>query len=475
MTRYSSLGLLCRRACLTSTRWRHLCGPESASIAEAWNTGHHFLDQKPRRKWISTTSSKGGQQQGWGKEGTKHVEITWRDVVEYGLKGLAVFLLSYAVYDEILLPWYHAYQKGRQLQALARVAPDEVDLEKGTGKEGSSQKTARSFSSAKCATHEDGGTHTRRSQQYNFLAEAVEKAVPSVVYIEKSQSVSTIFGPQMSVSTGSGFIVSEDGYVVTNAHVVGGARSVSVKLASGEVVKGEVTDLDQVADLALLKLSVKKKLPALEFGSSSSLRPGEWVVALGSPLSLSNTITAGIVSSCHRPSKELGLHHHGGPDIQYVQTDAPITVGNSGGPLVNLDGEVIGVNTLTAGPGISFAIPSDFAKGFVARANKTARSPGKFAIGISMLTVTPNLCHVLQQRGVIPGDIDHGVLVAQVWPSSVAAQAGLKKADVIVRINGREVASSRQVYDIVQSGKRLSIEIVRNSERKTVLVAPEKM
>lgn len=387
--------------------------------------------------------------------------------MEYGLKGLAVVLLSYAVYDEILLPYYRAYQRGKQFNTLSN------DVASGAARKDESKKT-KGFSSAKCTIHEDGGSHVRRSQQYNFLAEAVEKAAPSVVFIEKAQSVSTIFGPQMSVSTGSGFIVSEDGYVVTNAHVVGSTHSVNVKLASGEVVKGEVTDLDQVADLALLKLKVKKKLPALEFGSSSSVRPGEWVVALGSPLSLSNTITAGIVSSCHRPSKELGLHH-GGPDMQYVQTDAPITVGNSGGPLVNLDGEVIGVNTLTAGPGISFAIPSDFAKEFVARANKTTKRPGKFAIGISMLTVTPDLCYALQQRGVISSKLEHGVLVAQVWPSSVAAQAGLKKADVIVSINGKEVTSSSQVYNMVQSGKTLNMEIIRNSERRAVKLVPEKM
>lgn len=395
-------------------------------------------------------------------------DITWREIVEYGLKGLAVFLLSYAVYDEILVPWYRAYQRKKQFEMLTR---DSLVASKNTPVSKEAQKTVRSFSNAKCST--DGTTnHSPRSQRYNFLAEAVERAAPSVVFIEKSQSVSTIFGPQTAVSSGSGFIVSEDGYIVTNAHVVGGARSVKVKLASGEVVKGDVTDIDQVADLALLKLNVKKRLPALKFGSSANLRPGEWVVAMGSPLSLSNTITAGIVSSTQRPSKELGLHS---PDMQYVQTDAPITLGNSGGPLVNLDGEVIGVNTLTAGPGISFAIPSDFAKNFVANANKTARAPGKYAIGISMLTITPEICYALQQRGVIPSGLDHGVFVAQVWPSSVAAQAGLKRGDIIVKINGKRIASNSQVYSMVQSGQRLAMEIVRNSERKTIYLVPDKL
>ena len=443
-------------------RLSHLWGVQKATCGSSY----HFLQQK--KFDMSTNSSIRVERGVRGEDGRRGSQEgggwTWRTAVEYGLKGAAVFLLSYAVYDEIFLPWYKAYRKRAQL-----TSGDNTQSVAAAPKEPS--RTARAFSGAKCTTD---NSRLRRSQKYNFLAEAVEKAAPSVVFIEKSEPVDTIFGRQMSVSTGSGFIVSRDGYVLTNAHVVGSARSVKVKLASGTVVKGEVTDLDQVADLALLKLSTKQELPALEFGSSAELRPGEWVVALGSPLSLSNTITAGIVSSCHRPSRELGLHR-GGPDMQYVQTDAPITIGNSGGPLVNLDGEVIGVNTLTAGPGISFAIPSDFAREFVSRANKTTRRPGKFVIGISMLTITPDLCHVLQQRGAVPDDLEHGVLVAQVWPSSVAAQAGLRKGDVIVRINGQEVTSSRQVYDMVQSGKRLHMEIVRNLSRKTVTLAPEKM
>ena len=440
-----------------------------AQTAKLCVGSHHFLEQKPGHNNYRYQSNKAhprGGAEGGTEEGEKG--LSWRDLVGYGLQGLAVFLLAHATWSEIVVPWYSAYQRDKRIRVLV----EEIGVEVVKKDEG---QTAKPFSSAKCATRADSENGVRRSQQYNFLAEAVERAAPSVVFIEKAQSVNSVFGAvPISVSTGSGFIVSEDGYVVTNAHVVGSARSVKVKLSSGEIVNGEVTDLDQVSDLALLKLNVNKKLPALEFGSSSSLRPGEWVVALGSPLSLSNTITAGIVSSCHRPSKELGLHHNG-LDMQYVQTDATITVGNSGGPLVNLDGEVIGVNTLTAGPGISFAIPSDFAKDFVARANKTARKPGKFAIGISMLTVTPDLHFALQQRGLISSELENGVFVAQVWPSSVAAQAGLKKGDVIVRINGKDIASSSQVYSMVQSGQRLHLEIIRNSERRTVTLVPEKM
>lgn len=320
--------------------------------------------------------------------------------------------------------------------------------------------------------------NNRRSKQYNFLAEAVEVAAPSVVYIEISQPVSTIFGETVSTSSGSGFIVDENGFVLTNAHVVGNAPRVKVKLPSGRVVAGEVTEIDQVADLALVKLDIPsdEKLPALKFGSSAELRSGEWVIAMGSPLSLSNTITSGIVSTVHRPSKELwGLRK---PGMGYVQTDAPITIGNSGGPLVNLDGEVIGVNTMTAGPGISFAIPSDLAKSFVESANRAPRKRGRrtverYAIGISMLSITPSILHSIQPRFRLPREVTHGVFLANVWPNGAAARAGLKRGDVIVRVDGKDIHSSNDLFRMVQSGKRLTMEIVRDSRWQTVTVKPE--
>ena len=328
---------------------------------------------------------------------------------------------------------------------------------------------------------EDSGSDDNRpSKRYNFLAEAVEIAAPSVVFIERHQKVATIFGETMSVSCGSGFVVGDGTYVLTNAHVVGNSKTVHVQLKSGRKLKGEVTDMDQVADLALIKVNLpsNEKLPALEFGSSSDLRPGEWVVALGSPLSLSNTITAGIVSSVHRPSKELGLHHHK-PDMEYVQTDAPITIGNSGGPLVNLDGKVIGVNTMTAGPGISFAIPSDFAMKFVENAAKTVRKKptlwgaSRYAIGVSMLSVTPGFLMHIRHRISLPSEVTHGVFLAEVWPDGAASEAGLRKGDVIFRINGKDIYTTSDVVGKVQSGKKLEMEVARGSKWLTIIVQPE--
>lgn len=318
----------------------------------------------------------------------------------------------------------------------------------------------------------------RPSKRFNFLAEAVELASPSVVYVERSQRVATMFGEIVGVSSGSGFIVYDGRYVLTNAHVVANSRSVEVKISTGRMVHGEVTDIDQVADLALIKLKLpdNESLPALTFGSSTTLRPGEWVVALGSPLNLTNTITAGIVSSVLRPSKELGLEHYK-PDMEYVQTDAPITHGNSGGPLVNLDGEVIGVNTMTAGPGISFAIPSDFAQNFVEKATKTVKEPAqvatRYAIGVSMLSINPSIIRVILQRISLPQDVTHGVFLANVWQNSPADRAGLRTGDVIVRINGKNVYTSKDVNKMVQTGVKLVMEVVRKSKWMTVTVVPE--
>ena len=337
---------------------------------------------------------------------------------------------------------------------------------------GSSWKIPQMFiQSANCAEEPE----KPRSKSFNFLAEAVEMAAPSVVYIERTHVLDTVFRQVVAQSSGSGFIVDEDGYVMTNAHVVRNARTVNVRLSDGRDIKGTVTNSDEVTDLALIKLQLKigEKLPVAPFGSSKSLRPGEWVIALGSPLSLSNTITAGIVSCVHRPSAEMGLSFEK-PDMEYIQTDAPITIGNSGGPLVNLDGEVIGINTMTAGPGISFAIPSDIAKEFLNSTKTSKKKPAKkYGLGVSMLTITPNVLYSLRSRRQITSSVTQGVLLVQIWPGSPADSAGLRNDDIVVKINGREVKSSKEVYKMVQQGRPMDLEIVRSGQKMLITVTPE--
>uniref|UniRef100_H3ATZ8 Serine protease HTRA2, mitochondrial n=1 Tax=Latimeria chalumnae TaxID=7897 RepID=H3ATZ8_LATCH len=230
--------------------------------------------------------------------------------------------------------------------------------------------------------------------KYNFIADVVDKAAPGVVYIE-ILGRHPFSGREVPISNGSGFVVSEDGLIVTNAHVVANKRRVRVKLANGEVYNAVVDDVDQVADLAILKIEAKHPLPALLLGHSSDVRQGEFVVAMGSPFALQNTITSGIVSSAQRGSRELGLSHS---NMDYIQTDAAIDFGNSGGPLLNLDGEVIGINTMKVTAGISFAIPSDRLKEFLNRAKTKQRSwfssseMKRRYIGVMMLTLTPKRC-----------------------------------------------------------------------------------
>ncbi|XP_018083946.1 serine protease HTRA3 isoform X2 [Xenopus laevis] len=197
--------------------------------------------------------------------------------------------------------------------------------------------------------------------KFNFIADVVEKIAPAVVHIELSLR-HPLFGRNVPLSSGSGFIISDLGLIVTNAHVVSSSNAVSgrqylkVQLHNGDSYEATIKDIDKKSDIATIKIYPKKKLPVLLLGQSADLRPGEFVVAIGSPFALQNTVTTGIVSTAQRDGKELGLRDS---DMDYVQTDAIINYGNSGGPLVNLDGEVIGINTLKVAAGISFAIPSD--------------------------------------------------------------------------------------------------------------------
>lgn len=294
------------------------------------------------------------------------------------------------------------------------------------------------------------GTISNRSR-YNFFADVVEQCAPAVVYIEikDTRRYDYYSGQPLTASNGSGFIVDSNGLILTNAHVIINKPHtvVVVKLLDGRSFNGVVESVDPTSDLATVRIKCSG-LPTMKLGKSSDLRAGEWVVALGSPLALSNTVTSGVVSSTQRASKDLGLQ---GRNINYIQTDAAITFGNSGGPLINLDGEAIGLNSMKVTAGISFAIPIDYVKEFLRKSklnflisyfppefvnnivlpfcSRPGSSHGKSFnphalrryMGITMVTLTePILIELRQRSHTMPADVASGVLVWKVIYGSPA-------------------------------------------------------
>ncbi len=243
-------------------------------------------------------------------------------------------------------------------------------------------------------------------------------------------------GPKAVQGVGSGFIISPDGYVVTNNHVVDGADEVQVMLNDGSRYRASVKGRDAKTDLALLKIEANKALPYVEFGDATSTRVGDWVLAVGNPFGLGGTVTAGIVSARGRDI------HDGGVD-DYLQVDAPINRGNSGGPLFDGSGRVIGVNTAIFSPsggsvGIGFAIPAETAKTVVAQLRDQGRIDRGW-LGVQIQPVTEEIAEGLGLKGT------QGALVASVVPGSPAAKAGVQPGDVILSASGKTLDEFKQL------------------------------
>ena len=261
---------------------------------------------------------------------------------------------------------------------------------------------------------------------------------------------------------GSGFIISKDGYIVTNHHVVAKADKVQVSLRESEkTYKAEIVGTDEETDLALLKIDAKRDLPSLDFGSSGELEPGEWVLAIGNPFGLSHTVTAGIVSA---KGRVIGA----GPYDNFIQTDASINPGNSGGPLLNLRGEVVGINTaiVAQGQGIGFAIPSGMAKDIIAQLKKY-HTVKRGWLGVTIQDVDRDKARAL---GLSEPE---GALVASVKTGDPADSAGIKPGDVILEVNGKAIESARDLTRVIgRMAPQETAEIVlwREGERKEVSV-----
>ena len=272
-------------------------------------------------------------------------------------------------------------------------------------------------------------------------------------------------GPRRDMKTralGSGFVVDKAGYIITNFHVVEKADTINVSFASGDEYKAKVVGKDQGTDIALLKVEAKKELPVAKLGNSDGMTQGDWVLAIGSPFGLEQTVTAGIISATGRS----GYSQY----QRFLQTDAAINQGNSGGPLVNMAGEVIGVNTaiLTQtgqNAGVGFALPSNTAANIYNQLVKTGKVT-RGAIGIQMQGDASSA--TLRALGAPDGK---GVVVSKVTPADgPAARAGLKQGDVIREINGRKLNDSLELSSVVAEltpGKSVSLKYLRDGKEQT--------
>ncbi len=328
----------------------------------------------------------------------------------------------------------------------------------------------------------------------NLIADIVQDVGPAVVRIDASRTVQSNLPPQfqdpmfrqffghamppggeqIQEGVGSGFITTADGQIITNAHVVEGADRVQVTLKDGRTFTGEVMGADTVTDVAVIKIDAQD-LPTVRLSYSDQIQTGEWAIAIGNPLGLDSTVTAGIISATGRTSREVGV-----PDkrVDFIQTDAAINPGNSGGPLLNLNGEVIGVNTaiIQGAQGLGFAIPINTVQRISTQLIQTGRVEHTY-LGIQMVTLSPAVKDNINTSPNSPFRVDdtEGVLIAQVMPNSPAAQAGLRAGDVITAIEGQSVKDGSEVQRVVEQstvGQPLSLSLRRNGQEQIVTVRP---
>lgn len=272
--------------------------------------------------------------------------------------------------------------------------------------------------------------------------------------------------PFKQKSLGSGFVISKDGYIITNNHVVAGADEIKVKLSDGREFRGEVKGRDEKFDVALVKIEAKADLPVAPLGDSDKIEVGEWVMAIGNPFGLAQTVTAGIVSA---QGRVIGS----GPYDDYIQTDASINPGNSGGPLFNTDGEVIGINTaiVAGGQGIGFATPINMAKSIMTQLRETGKVTRGW-LGVSVQLLTPELA---KSFGL---DAEKGALISEVMKGSPAEKSGLKDGDIILEYDGRPIREMSELPRVVAAtpvGRQVTVLVLREGRQVSVPVKIEEL
>lgn len=272
--------------------------------------------------------------------------------------------------------------------------------------------------------------------------------------------------PRKERSLGSGFIISADGFILTNDHVVDGADEIKVRLSDGRTFTASVKGVDPKLDLALLKIEAGNHLPVARLGNSGALKVGEWVMAIGNPFGLEQTVTVGIVSA---KGRVIGA----GPYDDFIQTDASINPGNSGGPLFNAAGEVVGINTaiVASGQGIGFAIPIDAAKSILPQLKETGQVTRGW-LGVSVQVVTAELAESFGLKEA------KGALVAEVIKDSPAEKAGIRRGDIILRFDGHEVDALNDLPRLVAAtevGKEVKLTVFRDGKTRDITATVGKL
>jgi serine protease Do len=319
-------------------------------------------------------------------------------------------------------------------------------------------------------------------QAFSNVVKAVNPAVVNISTISKKKLVQPFFEmspffedffggkggglPQYrrENSLGSGFIISKDGYIITNDHVVRDAESIQVTLSDEKTYRGKVVGSDPKTDIAVIKISAKGDLPVAVLGDSEKLSVGQWAIAIGNPFGLNRTVTVGVISATGRSNMGIETYEN------FIQTDASINPGNSGGPLLNVYGEVIGINTaiVAAGQGIGFAIPINMAKIAVPQLIRKGNVTRGW-LGVSIQPVTEDLA---QSFGLGSA---RGALVSDIVPGSPAAKAGVRQGDIITSFAGKDIKSVQQLQLAVANtpiGSPVEIEVLREGQRKKLKVAP---
>lgn len=303
----------------------------------------------------------------------------------------------------------------------------------------------------------------------NVLVDLAQHVKPAVVNISPATNPSPKQGdsprgdrPPESSGSGSGVIIDKKGYILTNNHVVGDASEVEVRLSDKSRFTGKVVGKDPDTDIAVVKVESDHDLPFVPIGDSSTVKVGQWVMAVGNPFGLDRTVTFGVISALGRENVNLSRYE------DFIQTDASINPGNSGGPLFNLDGEVIGINTaiINFAQGIGFAIPSNMVKNVMSQLIATGRVVRGW-LGVGIQPVTADLASKFNVKE------DEGVLVNEVFEGDPASKAGIQPGDIIIKLEGRSVDTPQTLSRLIASyppGKAATFEIIRDGKHKTMTV-----